>query len=168
MRWIHINIGGYFVHPNSGTHHSDNHRIQRKEGSLANDTRGLGKVSSFKKFYLIRQLSKKQHWPVWRKVTLRPPGLLWMPPSPAVVTIKRPAIQPSPSLSTHFSINMKMAKESQTQIYKFAPSIQWKDTPSKFFQMVCTAGQKLKLGQFWSLQRSPHLKIGKHEMDSVK
>ena len=117
MRWIHINIGGYFVHPNSGTHHSDNHRIQRKEGSLANDTRGLGKVSSFKKFYLIRQLSKKQHWPVWRKVTLRPPGLLWMPPSPAVVTIKRPAIQPSPSLSTHFSINMKMAKESQTQIY---------------------------------------------------
>ena len=166
MRWIHINIGGYFVH--SGTHHSDNHRIQRKEGSLANDTRGLGKVSSFKKFYLIRQLGKKQHWPVWRKVTLRPPGLLWMPPSPAVVTIKRPAIQPSPSLSTHFSINMKMAKESQTQIYKFAPSIQWKDTPSKFFQMVCTAGQKLKLGQFWSLQRSPHLKIGKHEMDSVK
>ena len=168
MRWIHINIGGYFVHPNSGTHHSDNHRIQRKEGSLANDTRGLGKVSSFKKFYLIRQLGKKQHWPVWRKVTLRPPGLLWMPPSPAVVTIKRPAIQPSPSLSTHFSINMKMAEESQTQIYKFAPSIQWKDTPSKFFQMVCTAGQKLKLGQFWSLQRSPHLKIGKHEMDSVK
>ena len=78
---------------------------------------GLGKVSSFKKFYLIRQLSKKPGRAVWRKVTLRPPGLLWMPPSPAVVTIKRPAIQPSPSLSTHFSINMKMAKESQTQIY---------------------------------------------------
>ena len=167
MRWIHINIGGYFVHPNSGTHHSDNHRIQRKEGSLANDTR------VWEKFLHLRSFTWSGNWakssrPVWRKVTLRPPGLLWMPPSPAVVTIKRPAIQPSPSLSTHFSINMKMAKESQTQIYKFAPSIQWKDTPSKFFQMVCTAGQKLKLGQFWSLQRSPHLKIGKHEMDSVK
>ena len=127
----------------------------------------------WEKFLHLRSFTWSGNWakssrPVWRKVTLRPPGLLWMPPSPAVVTIKRPAIQPSPSLSTHFSINMKMAKESQTQIYKFAPSIQWKDTPSKFFQMVCTAGQKLKLGQFWSLQRSPHLKIGKHEMDSVK
>ena len=127
----------------------------------------------WEKFLHLRSFTWSGNWakssrPVWRKVTLRPPGLLWMPPSPAVVTIKRPAIQPSPSLSTHFSINMKMAKESQTQIYKFAPSIQWKDNPSKFFQMVCTAGQKLKLGQFWSLQRSPHLKIGKHEMDSVK
>ena len=116
MRWIYINIGGYFVHPNSGTHHSDNHRIQRKEGSLANDTR------VWEKFLHLRSFTWSGNWakssrPVWRKVTLRPPGLLWMPPSPAVVTIKRPAIQPSPSLSTHFSINMKMAKESQTQIY---------------------------------------------------
>ena len=120
---------------------------KEKERSLAIDT---GPESFFiEKFYLIRQLSKKPGRAVWRKVTLRPPeqsadAFL----AGAVVTIKRPAIQPSPSLSTHFSINMKMAKESQTQIYKFAPSIQWKDTPSKFFQMVCTAGQKLKLGQF--------------------
>ena len=76
----------------------------------------------WEKFLHLRSFTWSGNWakssrPVWRKVTLRPPGLLWMPPSPAVVTIKRPAIQPSPSLSTHFSINMKMAKESQTQIY---------------------------------------------------
>ena len=34
-----------------------------------------GKVTSFEKFYLIRQLSKKPGRAVWRKVTLRPPGL---------------------------------------------------------------------------------------------
>ena len=169
MRWIHINIGGYFVHPNSGTHHSDNHRIQRKEGSLANDTRGLGKVSSFKKFYLIRQLSKKQQASL--EESDPPPSWTFVDASLACCCDNKKAGNPAfpQSLDPLFHQHEDGKRKSDKDIfYKFAPSIQWKDTPSKFFQMVCTAGQKLKLGQFWSLQRSPHLKIGKHEMDSVK
>ena len=130
---------------------------------------GLGKVSSFKKFYLIRQLSKKQQASL--EESDPPPSWTFVDASLACCCDNKKAGNPAfpQSLDPLFHQHEDGKRKSDTDIfYKFAPSIQWKDTPSKFFQMVCTAGQKLKLGQFWSLQRSPHLKIGKHEMDSVK